>query len=493
MGSDRMKDREKILENTIERCRERNIIIPTYEEMAHPERIPSGIKEELLEIGLWDLHPRNLFRITWKNEPTEFGGAFGNVNYLEVPKEITGIDSRIIILIGKYFPTGAHKVGATFGPLVEKLIRGAFDPTWQKALWPSTGNYCRGGAYDAYLLACPSIAVLPEEMSRERFEWLEKVGAEIHATPGCESNVKEVYDKTFELKRERGDEIVILNQFAEFGNPIWHYAVTGAAMEEVFNDISKDGQRFSGLFLTQGSAGTLGCGEYVREKFPLAKVAAGEAIQCPTLLYNGYGGHRIEGIGDKHVPWILNMKNIDMVGAIDDEACMSLLRLFNEKEGQEFLRRLGADPEFLAKLGLLGISSIANLLGTIQMAKYYEMNENDILFTVATDSTEMYASRIAELREARGGYSDTDAAVDYHRYLLDAGTEWMMELSHRDKKRMHNLKYFTWIEQIGYDMEELDRQWYQDDYWSEKFGSFRKWDEQIREFNDKTGLLERYG
>ncbi|MCD6329085.1 MAG: pyridoxal-phosphate dependent enzyme, partial [Candidatus Cloacimonetes bacterium] len=285
----------KVLDNTVQRCKERNIIIPTYEEMIHPEKVPEKIKQELSKIGLWDLHPRNLYRITWKNEPTENGGGFDGVNYLEVPSELTGVKARIFILIGKYFPTGSHKVGATFGPLVEKLVRGTFDPTKQKALWPSTGNYCRGGAYDSYLLACPSIAVLPKGMSKERFEWLEKVGAEIYATPGCESNVKEVYDKTKELKEARGDEIVVLNQFSEFGNAVWHYAVTGRAMEEVFENNKRADQKMSGLFLTQGSAGTLGCGEYLREKYPTIKVCAGEALQCPTLLFNGYGGHRIEG------------------------------------------------------------------------------------------------------------------------------------------------------------------------------------------------------
>jgi len=487
-----MTDENQILEITIKRCRERNIIIPTYDEMAHPEKIPEGIKNELADAGLWDLNPRNLFRITWKNEPKEFGGGFGNVNYLELPPELTGVKARIFILIGKFFPTGSHKVGATFGPLVEKLVRGKFDPTTQKALWPSTGNYCRGGAYDAYLLGCPSIAVLPEGMSRERFAWLKKVGAEIHATPGSESNVKEVYDKTFELKRERGDGVVVLNQFAEFGNATWHYVVTGRAMDEVFNSEKKEGQRFSGIFLTQGSAGTLGCTEYIREKHPLVKVCAGEAKQCPTLLYNGFGEHRIEGIGDKHVPWIFNLKNMDAVAAIDDEACMSLLRLFNEEEGHKYLGKMGIDPELIERLELLGISSIANILGTIKLAKYFEMNSNDVLFTIATDSTEMYGSRIGELREMYGEYGEIDAAVHYNRYLMEIGTDWMKELMFHDKKRMHNLKYFTWIEQFGYPLDELDRQWYDDNYWKEKFSAYREWDAMIREFNEKTGLLAPY-
>lgn len=487
-----MREQKKVLENTIKRCREKDIIIPTYEEMAHPEKIPQGIKEELRNIGLWDLHARNLFRITWKNEPVKSGGGFGDVNYMEIPNELTGIKARIIMLIGKYFPTGSHKVGATFGPLVEKLIRGDFDPTNQKALWPSTGNYCRGGAYDSYLLACTSIAVLPEGMSRERFEWLEKIGAEIHATPGSESNVKEVYDKSFELKRARPDEIVILNQFDEIGNAIWHYVCTGQAIEEAYHKERKDKQRLTALFLTQGSAGTLGCADYLREKFPRIKVCAGEAWQCPTLLYSGYGAHRIEGIGDKHVPWIHNLKNMDMVADINDEFCIRLLRLFNEPSGKNYLKSKGVLEETVDKLHLIGISSIANLIGSIKMAKYYEMNENDIVFTIATDSMELYQSRIEELQEERGEYKDNQAAVDFDTCLLNLTTDHMLELSYWDKKRMHNLKYFTWVEQIGKDVEELDRQWYDENYWRDKYHSHTEWDKLIREFNEKTGLLKKY-
>jgi cysteine synthase len=487
-----MPNPKKVMENTIRRCREKDIIIPTYEEMAHPEKIPQGIKEELRNIGLWDLHSRNLFRITWKNEPVKSGGGFGDVNYLEIPKELTGIKARIIMLIGKYFPTGSHKVGATYGPLVEKLVRGTFDPTTQKALWPSTGNYCRGGAYDSYLLGCPSIAVLPEGMSRERFEWLEKIGAEIHATPGSESNVKEVYDKSFELKRARPDEVVILNQFDEIGNAIWHYVCTGQAIEEVYNKERKDKQRLTAIFLTQGSAGTLGSADYLRDKFPRIKVCAGEAWQCPTLLYNGYGAHRVEGIGDKHVPWIHNLKNMDMVADINDEFCIRLLRLFNEPSGKTYLKSKGVSETTVDKLHLLGISSIANLIGSIKMAKYYEMNENDIIFSIATDSMELYQSRIEELQVERGEYKNNQAAADFDTCLLNLATDHMLELSYWDKKRMHNLKYFTWVEQIGKDVEELDRQWYDENYWRDKYRTYTEWDKLIRKFNEKTGLLEKY-
>jgi cysteine synthase len=484
---------EQILENTIARCREQKIIIPTYKQMREPELIPEKIKSKLKNIGLWDLNPLNLFRITWKNEPVKSGGGYGPVNYIEIPPELSGVKARIIVLIGKYFPTGAHKVGATFGPLVEKLISGHFDPTRQKALWPSTGNYCRGGAYDSFLLGCESIAVLPEGMSRERFEWLEKVGAEIFATPGCESNVKEIYDKVKVLEAERGDEIVTLNQFAEIGNPLWHYAVTGPAMEEVFNSVKNPNSKFSGIFLTQGSAGTLGSGDYLRERFPLLKVCAGEALQCPTLLYNGYGGHRIEGIGDKHVPWIHNIKNTDIVAGIDDEANIRIMRLFNEKSGHTFLKnKVSVDEEIIQKLNLLGISSIANLMGCIKMAKYYEMNEHDTLFTVATDSMEMYQSRVIEETSRLGEYSEQNAAIDYEAQLLGIKTDHMLELGYYDKKRIHNLKYFTWIEQQGKTVEELNAQWFDDNYWTREWKKCELWDEKIEAFNERTGLINEY-
>jgi cysteine synthase A len=483
----------KILEHTIERCRERDIVIPTYEEMAHPEKIPAKIKEELKDVGLWDLKPRNLFRLNWKNEPIEFGGGFGDVNFIEFPSEMTGVKSRIMMLIGKYFPTGSHKVGATFGPLVEKLIRGEFDPTCQKALWPSTGNYCRGGAFNSHLLGCPCIAVLPEGMSKERFEWLEKLGAEIHATPGSESNVKEVYDKSYELKKNRPDEIVVLNQFDEIGNAIWHYVCTGPAIEEVFEKESRDGQRLAALFLTQGSAGTLAGGDYLREMYPQIKIAAGEALQCPTLLYNGYGSHRIEGIGDKHVPWIHNMKNMDLVAGIDDNLCLRLLRLFNEPIGRVFLKSRGIAEEIVERLDLLGISSTANLLGAIKTAKYYEMNENDIIFTIATDSMELYQSRLKELQQQNSSYTELQAGMDFEACFGSLSPDHVLELSHWDKKRMHNLKYFTWVEQQNKTVDELDRQWYDETYWTKKYNSYREWDELIREFNDRTGLRKRRG
>ncbi len=481
---------EEQLKRTVQRARERDIIIPTFEQMKNPSLIPDKIKEELADIGLWDVDPRNLFRITWKNEPQEFGGGFDGVNYVEVPKELTGVDARIIALVGKWFPTGAHKVGATFGCLAPRLVTGQFDPTYHSAVWPSTGNYCRGGAYDATLLSCESIAILPEEMSQERFDWLAKVAGEVIATPGCESNVKEIFDKCWELKAERGDKVMIFNQFDEFGNYLWHYDVTGHAMVEVLEQVMRDHDDFRGVALTTGSAGTIGCGDYLKQVFPTSKIAAGEALQCPTLLRNGFGGHRIEGIGDKHVPWIHNAQNTDLIIALDDNDTMGLARLFNEPVGQEYLIKRGVPEAYVEKLDLLGISGIANLLMTIKMAKWYEMGENDVLITVATDSMELYQSRMREMHEEHGDYTECEAAAAFERYMLGQDTANMEELSYWDRKRVHNLKYYTWVEQQGKTYEEIQAQWYGQDYWASFQSQIPELDELIKEFNARVGLIE---
>ena len=479
------------LERTVERCRERDIIIPTFAQMKNPSKVPDSIKEELKGIGLWDVTSRNLFRITWKNEPKEKGGLYRPIaNYMELPPELTGVEARIIALVGKWYPTGSHKVGATFGCLVPPLVTGQFDPTKHKAVWPSTGNYCRGGAYDATLLACESIAILPEEMSQERFDWLKTVAGEIIATPGCESNVKEIYDKVWELRRTRED-IFVFNQFSEFGNYLYHYDVTGNAMKEVL-DKELGGSKYRGVCLTTGSAGTIACGDFMKQKYPTSKIAAGEAVQCPTLWLNGYGGHRIEGIGDKHVPWIHNVRNTDMIIAIDDNDPMNLIRLFNEPEGQKYLiNDIGVPEDFVSQLDLLGISSVANMLMCIKFANYYELSKKDLVLTVFTDSMEMYQSRLREAREVHGSYTREHSIRDFHRNLMGQKMDAMIELNHYDRKRVHHLKYFTWIEQQMFDLDELNKQWYEyESYWSNTQELTPKIDELIIEFNEKVGLLK---
>ena len=479
------------LAHNIQKAKENNIIIPTFAQMQNPELIPEQIKAKLTGVGLWDVNPLNLFRITWKNEPKETGGLYQKVpNYIEFPSELTGVKARIVAMVGKWFPTGCHKVGASFGCLVPRLVTGQFDATYHHAVWPSTGNYCRGGAFNSKLLACDSVAILPAEMSKERFDWLKSIAGQVIATPGCESNVKEIFDKTWELKQD--PTMMIFNQFEEMGNPVWHYNVTGEALSTVYESIRRPEDRLFGCAFTSGSAGTMSAGDYLKDHYPTAKVAVGEALQCPTILNNGFGGHRIEGIGDKHIPWIHNVKNTDMAIAIDDEDSQRLLRLFNKEDGKKYLREtLGLSDELVEKLSWLGISGIANLLCCIKMSKYYELTENDVVMTVLTDSAVMYQSRISELDEMHGAYDAREAALDHNIHMLGLKTDNLLELTYADRKRIHNLKYYTWVEQQARDVHDLNALWYDTKgTWDAVHAQAKEMDELINEFNEATGLLK---
>lgn len=481
---------EERLQKTVLSAKERNILIPTLAQMKDPGKIPAKVKEKLKDVGLWDVNPINLFRISWKNEPVKEGGLYNKLpNYIEIPSEISGVKARIFAMTGKFFPTGAHKVGASFACLVPRLVTGQFDPAYHQAVWPSTGNYCRGGAYNSTLLGCSSIAILPKNMSKERFEWLKTVAGEVIATAGCESNVKEIYDKTWELRRTR-ENVLIFNQFGELGNHLWHYEVTGHAMDDIFKAEAGPKGRLAGVCLTSGSGGTLGCGDYLKDQYPNAKIAVGEALQCPTLLNNGFGDHRIEGIGDKHVPWIHNVKNTDMVIAIDDNDSLGMFRLFNEPAGQEYLKEQGVSEDLIQKLSWVGISGAANIISCIKFAKYFELTENDIVMTVLTDSADMYKSRLKEMEAERGKeYQMMNAVIDYNRYVLGLRTDSMEELTYQSKKRIHNLKYYTWIEQQMYDLDELNEQWYDyDNYWGRLHKMGSELDRMIEQFNERTGL-----
>ena len=479
------------LQHNIEKAKENHVIIPTIAQMQNPDLIPEKVKAKLTGVGLWDVNPLNLFRINWHNEAKEFGGLYQPVpNYVEIPSSLSGVPCRIVAMAGKWFPTGCHKVGASFGCLAPRLVTGQFDANYHHAVWPSTGNYCRGGAFNSKLLAVDSVAILPAEMSKERFDWLSKIAGQVIATPGCESNVKEIFDKTWELKQD--PSMMIFNQFEEMGNPLWHYNVTGYALADLFEAVKKPGQNFAGACFTSGSAGTMSAGDLLKERYPGLKLGVGEALQCPTILENGFGGHRIEGIGDKHIPWIHNVKNTDMAIAIDDEDSQRLLRLFNTKEGQKYLKEeLKLSDELIEKLTWLGISGIANVLCCIKMAKYYELTENDVVGTVLTDSAAMYQSRIEELNEMHGAYNVEEAKLDHNLHMLGLKTDNLMELTYTDRKRIHNLKYYTWVEQQARDVKDLNALWYDTKgTWDAVHAQAAELDELINEFNEATGLLK---
>jgi hypothetical protein len=281
---------------------------------------------------------------------------------------------------------------------------------------------------------------------------------------------------------------MIFNQFEEFGNYMWHYEITGHAMEDVLKKVMGPKDNYRGVALTTGSAGTIASGDYMKQVFPTSKIIASEALQCPTLLENGFGSHRIEGIGDKHVPWIHNVKNTDFVVAIDDNAVVNIMRLFNEPVGQRYLVKKGVPEEFVKQLDLLGFSGIANVLSAIKFAKYSELGENDVVLTVLTDSMQLYGSRVADMNKELGEYTETDAAETYARYLLGVTSDNLLETTYESRKRIHNLKYYTWVEQQGKTYKEIQEQWYDPNYWTDVQDQVEEIDDLITEFNGQVGI-----
>ena len=117
--------------------------------------------------------PRNLFRVHWYND---LGGDLVDVpDHVVLPSALTGVESPIIVVFGDRFPMiTAHKVLAAYACLAPRVITGQFDPTRHRAIWPSTGNYARGGVAISRIMGCRGVAVLPAGMSQERFDWLDR-------------------------------------------------------------------------------------------------------------------------------------------------------------------------------------------------------------------------------------------------------------------------------------------------------------------------------
>lgn len=480
---------------TVDWFRSAGILLPTFAQLAAPATLPEEILRSLAGVQADQADPRNLFRVHWYNDRDRAGQAAVPVHVV-LPAELTGVPARIVVALGDLFPMiRAHKVLAAYGCLVPRIVTGAFDPAWDRAVWPSTGNYCRGGVAISALLGCRAVAVLPEGMSRERFAWLEDWVTEpgdIIRTPGTESNVKEIYDKCAELAADPGH--VIFNQFAEFGNHLVHYQCTGRALQAVFDSLAEaepsgPGLRLRAFVSASGSAGTLGAGDYLKERHG-AKIVAAEALECPTMLANGFGEHNIQGIGDKHIPLIHNVLNTDLVAGISDRATDQLSVLFAAREGVEYLRARRRVPEpVLRELPAFGLSSICNILAAVKTAKYLRLGPDDVIITVATDGARMYGSereRIAA-RDFPDGFARADAAGVFGRWMLGTGPGDLLETTLADRNRIFNLGYYTWVEQQGVSLADFEARRDQR-FWTGLRDLLPAWDAMITEFNERTGL-----
>ncbi len=494
LGLERSLVDHSVYTRTVDRFREAGIVLPTFAQLADPTGVPEKVVRALDKVGPDEPHPLNLFRVHWFNGHDRKTQA-AVPEHLVLPTALTGVEAPIVVLLGDRFPMiGAHKVLAAYGCLVPRVVTGQFDPTHQRAVWPSTGNYCRGGVAISRLMRARGVAVLPEGMSEERFRWLDQwVGApeDVIKTPGTESNVKEIYDKCAELARDPDN--VIFNQFSEFGNHLVHYMCTGRAVEKVVQMLAqkRPGLRARAFTSATGSAGTIGAGDYLKEKLGSLVVAV-EALECPTMLANGFGEHNIQGIGDKHIPLIHNVMNTDVATAISDRATDRLNVLFQTKVGRRYLAgRRGVPEDVIAGLSSLGLSSICNVLAAIKTARYYSWGPDDAVVTVATDGASMYRTEADKYLAAHfpDGLDEVGAGEIFGEHILGATTDNLLELSLRERERIFNLGYYTWVEQQGVSLEEFTVRRKQT-FWQEMRTIIPEWDHLIEELNGRTGTLK---
>ncbi len=479
-----------VRDRAVDRCRSLGVTLPTFAQLADPDLIPADVQQRLAGIDPDAPHPLNLFRAHWYNDGSR-AGRTAVPAHLVLPTELTGVPSPIVIALGDRFPMiRSHKVIAAYGCLAPRIVTGQFDPSRERAVWPSTGNYCRGGVAISRIMGCRGVAVLPQGMSRERFEWLERWVADpsdIVRTPGTESNVKEIYDRCAELDRE--PDAVIFNQFSEFGNHVAHYAMTGRALERVFEHVeaATPGLRAAAFVSATGSAGTIAAGDYLKERLGSRTVAV-EALECPTMLANGFGEHNIQGIGDKHLPLIHNVMATDLVVAVSDRATDALLVLFNTAVGREYLvRRRGVPAELVDALRSLGVSSICNVLAAIKVARHQRLGPEDVILTVATDGAEMYGTELDRIaaRDFPAGFDAVAAGETFGAYLQAAAEDHVLEATRADRDRIFNLGYFTWVEQQGVPIDEFEAR-RQPAFWTTTRDIVGRWDELIDEFNEQV-------
>ena len=480
---------KKALENAVTRFSERNIVLPRFSQLRDPSTIDSDVIEALEDVDRNSANPLNLFRVHWFNTSTQAAPA-ETPDHIELPSEMTGTDARIVVALGNRFPMiGAHKVLAAYSCLVARLVTGRFDPTINRAVWPSTGNYARGGVAISKIMGCRGVAVLPEGMSRERFEWLERwidYPEDVIRTPGTEANVKEIYDECARLETDNSN--VILNQFSEFSNHLGHYAVTGPALGSIFQHVTSDRPaRLAAFVSASGSAGTLGAGDYLKDHHN-ARIVAVEALEVPTMLYNGFGDHNIQGIGDKHVPLIHNVTNTDLVVGISDTATDQLDVAFNNPGGLRALERLGVNSDLALMLTNLGYSSICNVLAAIKAAKHWDLGPDDMIVTVATDGSELYNSEREKVmrRDYPEGFDDAEGEDAIAQHLADITTDDVLDMDETNRNRVFNLGYFTWVEQQGISVEDFERRRNQS-WWNDLRPLIDGWDSRIDEFNEATG------
>ena len=418
---------------------------PTYDEMLDPSLLGKDVRAKAVAaLKQNELDPINLFNITWKD-------ATNQVRKVVLPQALTGIDANIVVMLGCGFPSGSHKVGPAYSTLIEGLVDGEIIPGEHTILGPSTGNFGIGTAYVSKLLGFRAIVIMPDSMSKERYERIKRYGGELELTPGSESDVILTLEKTRELMKNPKNKA--LAQFELFPNYRFHRHVTGNSAIEAVKGVGNG--RIAGFTSAPGSAGTLAAGDQIKIAFPEAKVAALEPYECSTLANGGRGQHRIEGIGDKMCTLIHNILNTDFVILIKDEETVQGVKIFHD--GVDELVQMGVDRNFALSLReLFGPSGICNVLGAIKLAKHLRLGPGDNVVTIATDGFDRYNSVLEELNSRYLELAPQVLNRWTHDIFLGATDEHVFDFRKLSaKEQLFKQKENDWLK-FGYSKAFLD-------------------------------------
>ena len=446
---------------------------PTYDEMLNPSHQDPKVRAQALKAKKEnELDPINLFNITWKNEKDE-------VNKIVLPKELTGVDANIVVLLGKYFPSGSHKVGPAYSTLMEGCVDNDIIPGKHTILGPSTGNFGIGVAYITNLMGYKGIVIMPDSMSKERYERIRKYGAELDLTPGSESDVILTLERTYELKKNPNNRT--LAQFELLPNYRFHRHVTGNSCIDAVKGIGNG--RVACFCSAPGSAGTLAAGDQIKAVFPECKIVALEPHECSTLTNRGLGQHRIEGIGDKMITLIHNALTTDFITQIIDEDCVRGLAVIHE--GAEILKKHGVPAKVAdSMVDLFGVSGICNILGAIKMAKYLKLGPDDNVVTIATDSFDRYPSVIKNLHERELEITDHVLERWFNDVFMEADTRYVLDTRGKEMKEMlFKEKEDDWLK-FGYKQEYLDSM-RKPEFWENEYNKVFEYDKKIKEMRGK--------
>jgi len=449
---------------------------PTYEEMLHPNLAEPQVYERAGRAQQDDeLDPINLFNITWQDRNQE-------VRKVVLPPELTGVAANIVVMLGAYFPSGSHKVGPAYATLMEGCVDGEILPGEHTILGPSTGNFGIGVAYICRLMGYKAIIIMPDNMSKERYERIRGYGGELDLTPGTESDVILTLERTYELKKNPYNKP--LAQFELLPNYRFHRYVTGNSAALAVKGVGNG--RIACFTSAPGSAGTLAAGDQIKHLFPEAKVVALEPYECSTLATGGRGQHRIEGIGDKMCTLIHNILTTDFVALVRDDDAVRALKIV--RDGTALLIRHGVDPELAESLHHnLGVSGMCNILGAIKMAKYLRLGPNDNVVTIATDGFDRYHSVIEDLDRR---YLETEEAVLerwYKDIFLGADDGMIYDFRHNAaKEQLFQQKERDWLP-FGYSKEYIDAM-RQPEFWEHEYAKVVDYDGKIRALRGKNAF-----